>query len=360
MDNDLSSNMDENSIPVQPAKPPLTRKQIAGKIFRFTAIFILFAWGTFISKQTAGRPYFMGKTFMMTSTVISWFCLYPLENTIGHRNILLKPIRSIRDGLFNIGWKQYPEDDGERSFHWFANYFRNNYILLDYSRWFKDETKALYTDEERIRFLEGINEHLPELATLPMKDPINRKLRYRQFIRAVKLYYMHMGMYLLKTEGVDYFKRDVGKTYMQNLRRHFQLFLTLRNRTRETTPEVYQEYATFKHKYWFVLLIYIRGASAELIFEDYSRGQLDCNGEFVREFLKAREDSLLQVPKDARISIRKKKANNRVIFEAKPETAEGAVFSLLKRECRNFEVQRYPKYPTVSHNSRTVTGGGGK
>ncbi|AGF76991.1 hypothetical protein UWK_00406 [Desulfocapsa sulfexigens DSM 10523] len=354
MDNDLQEKATEDYIPEKSPKKPLTGKQILKKTTRFVGIVLLVGWVTLISKQTAGRPFFLGKTFMVTSFTISVFCIYPMAKVVGPKSIILKPVRMVRDGLFNIGWKILPEDDGERELHWFGNYYLLNPIKDDMSNYLDDEGKWVYSTTGYEQYFGDVSHHLEPLATLPMKDKINRQRRYKLFFRSAKAYYLFMAEYLKKRYGVDYYKREIGTEYMKNLRRHFQLFLKLREHTKETSPQVYNDYATFQNEWWYVLHIYLRGACTKLIYEDYSLGHLDCSGDLVKEFLQAREDTLLRLPEDNWANENEKIASYRAIFQTNSEIAEGTIFNLIKQQCENPEVQQYPEHPTKTNNSRTI------
>lgn len=344
----------ETIVPEKPFKKPLTGRQMVRKTVQFVGIVLLVAWITVISKQTAGRPFFLGKTFMVTSFTLTAFCIYPMAKVVGPKNIILKPIRMVRDGLFNIGWKFLPEDDGEREFHWFGNYYLLNPITHDMANYIDNIGKQVYSTEEYVRYLGDINNHLDPLATLAMKDRKNRQRRYKLFFRSAKEYYLFMGEHLRKIHGIDYYKKEAGAEYMDNIRRHFQLFLKLRERTKKTTPQIYEDYSTFKNEWWFVLHIYLCQVSAKLIFEDHARGNLDCSGDLVKEFLQARENTILHLSGEHRWPLNDIKATYKAMFQTTSEIVEGTIFNLLKQECNNPEVQRYPKHPTKTNNSRTI------
>jgi hypothetical protein len=354
MDNDLQINAAEDYIPEKPRKKALTGKQILKKTAQFVGIVLLVGWVTMISKQTAGRPFFLGKTFMVTSFTITAFCIYPMAKVVGPKSVILKPVRMVRDGLFNIGWKLLPEDDGERELHWFGNYYLLNPITDDMINYLKNRGNWVYSTVEYEQYLEDVSNHLEPLATLPMKDKINRQRRYKLFFRSAKEYYKFMGEYLRKRYGINSFNEKFSTHYRVNLRRHFQLFLELRERTKKTTPGIYQDFATFKNDWWYVLHIYLRGASAKLIFEDYATDNLDCSGDLVREFLQAREDTLLQLSENNWSNESQKAASYKAIFRTKPEFAEGYVFNLIKKECKTSDVQQYPERPSKINNSRTT------
>jgi len=148
-----------------------------------------------------------------------------------------------------------------------------------------------------------------------------------------------------KKHGVDYYFNPSSK-HFENIRKQFELFLQLREKTRVDSPKTYEAFATREDDWWYAMQRYVLDSTNIILTEDILQKNFDCSSPSVINHLESREQILLYASNDYRTEISKHSksyiANS--VYNFHP-LGKGTTFKLIKEKCNTPYIQAFEEYP---------------
>lgn len=229
------------------------------------------------------------KYYFVTANFISKADIILLENIFGFDNLLVIPLKDLRDSLYQKGVKNLPKGDGEKYLWWAAIYFSEyeQVVVNEVDRFGDNVYKYDPIKREKLfKLTDELYQILEPIAKSKIRDKSMTCERLNYFNRMAFNYFVNKDSLM-----ADNFKRIRGKygPYFTdeeiNKQKHiYYLYKDLTDYTYKNEKENYNYYfdETEEHLYHYLVPFSI---SKEVLLDMERKGQtIDCNNEFLTSY----------------------------------------------------------------------------
>lgn len=272
------------------------KKMFENKILKNIIIgFIALNIGIFTvacASQSIGRPNARAKVFMSAATTMNVVYIFPLYKIFGWDNIVAKPFVLVRNGLYNVGLKLLPKNDGEREMWWFAVKYKeyddfvnpNIYLYIKkYKKYTPEHIKTFYnwTDE--------VYNHIEPFATMKIADKKLREKRFGLFVDVVWEYIngRYLFVSLLGAQNGDRKLFRKSPKELQRFEEVLKIYSNSKNYTQKYEPEGWNHFYNETLRYHYDNVIQ-DDIAIKLLKAKLDKCQLSCNDPYIKIYGEAR------------------------------------------------------------------------
>ncbi len=165
-------------------------KSVIRKAILVFVVFNLLTYGSFIARQTAGRPYFLGTALMSGALLTSILYVSPLSTILGPNNFVAAPFNGLKNALIYLGRKNFPDNDAEGDLHTYiiAKYEWDNFYGTKFQKISKGKGQSRSSINKLMLLSDELYSLLEPLATKPLKNEDLRRRRLFHFLTAADRY----------------------------------------------------------------------------------------------------------------------------------------------------------------------------
>lgn len=287
-----SEKMDASSNNNKEETVGFSRKKVLLKIVKLVVLIHLIGYAVLVGKQTAGRPHFVGKAFMLGAFGITKFYIVPLSKMLGPYNMATKPFYFVRDSLYDLGWKVLPDYDAERYMWWYAIRYTTEYYELvgqeiyPYAKGEKQYLTAAHFDE----WTNELFNHIEPLARLPLKDKFFQQKRFWCFVNVASRYVTDRSNFLGGYHANPNFLYESDEE-IKRIGFIFKCYVGLKKYAYNNENKAYREVFTEGEFSWLSTNWFVGEITATIIFNSVNlhEEKIYCDSELIIENINSRK-----------------------------------------------------------------------
>ncbi|MDH5525091.1 MAG: hypothetical protein OEY01_14030 [Desulfobulbaceae bacterium] len=317
-------------------------KSIIKKIVIFFVAFNLLTYGSFIARQSLGRPHFVGKAFAASALLTSIVYVTPLRKIFGPESFVVAPFDGAKRFMLSLGREFIPEDDAEGVLHAYviAKYEWDNYYITEFEKVAKG-----YGHTSPVVFLaltESLFSLLEPLSSMPVKDEKLRSKRLLHFLVAADRYIW------LRNRTLEIIASSIENPPKQSLSNHpfvsseseisrvqkiLSMYASLKAFCKEKEKKAYELLVSRSHPAWIYESRMIYDATLWVNARKILVHESPCSGPEAKMFLDNRNILIKDVLSSVSTPEKHKRIIENEILKSSKVSIYSFVYTKIKKEC---------------------------